>query len=188
LIIDPINHILISISSRNTYVYGFHVLIAQQPWNFPPILVHQVDKLLGDLRRIGPKPVALDEHIFGLADGIVGTVAFGNIYGTEQFAHKKHFQHILNEAMEMLASFSAEDFFPNIAGRRSASRAHLQGARRVLRDGHRPAHGPHARQAGEWRRPRRRPHRPVEGAKRWDVPVYKEPCQGDDNGKLSRAN
>jgi 4-hydroxyphenylacetaldehyde oxime monooxygenase len=76
-----------------------------------------VDKLLGDLRRIGPKPVALDEHIFGLADGIVGTVAFGNIYGTEQFAHKKHFQHILNEAMEMLASFSAEDFFPNIAGR-----------------------------------------------------------------------
>ncbi|GJN37162.1 hypothetical protein PR202_gb26088 [Eleusine coracana subsp. coracana] len=44
---------------------------------------------------MGPKPVALNDHIFGLADGIVGTVAFGNIYGTEQFAQKKHFQHMV---------------------------------------------------------------------------------------------
>lgn len=80
--------------------------------------MYQVDKLLCNLRSVGPKmPVALNDHIFGLADGIIGAVAFGNIYGTEQFAHKKHFQHILNEAKEMLASFSAEDFFPNIAGR-----------------------------------------------------------------------
>jgi 4-hydroxyphenylacetaldehyde oxime monooxygenase len=77
----------------------------------------QVDKLLGNLRRMGPNPVALNEHIFGLADGIIGTVAFGNIYGTERFAHKKHFQHVLDEAMDMMASFSAEDFFPNAAGR-----------------------------------------------------------------------
>ncbi|TVU44159.1 hypothetical protein EJB05_03594, partial [Eragrostis curvula] len=77
----------------------------------------QVDKLLGNLRRMGPKPVALNEHIFRLADGIIGTVAFGNIYGTERFAHKKQFQHVLDEAMDMMASFSAEDFFPNAAGR-----------------------------------------------------------------------
>ncbi|GJN03234.1 hypothetical protein PR202_ga20656 [Eleusine coracana subsp. coracana] len=77
----------------------------------------QVDKLLEDLQRMGPKPVALNDHIFGLADGIVGTVAFGNIYGTEQFAQKKHFQHVLDEAMDMLVSFSAEDFFPNVTGR-----------------------------------------------------------------------
>ncbi|TVU44071.1 hypothetical protein EJB05_03499, partial [Eragrostis curvula] len=79
--------------------------------------VQPVDKLLGNLRRLGPKPVALNEHIFGLADGIVGTVAFGNIYGTEQFAHKERFQHVLDEAMDMMAGFSAEDFFPNAAGR-----------------------------------------------------------------------
>ncbi|GJM97249.1 hypothetical protein PR202_ga14162 [Eleusine coracana subsp. coracana] len=77
----------------------------------------QVDKLLCNLRRMGPNPVALNEHIFGLADGIIGTVAFGNIYGTERFAHKQHFQHVLDEAMDMMASFSAEDFFPNAAGR-----------------------------------------------------------------------
>lgn len=77
----------------------------------------QVDKLISNLTRAGPKPVELNDHIFGLADGIVGTVAFGNIYATEHFAHKKHFQRVLDEAMDMMASFSAEDFFPNAAGR-----------------------------------------------------------------------
>ena len=60
----------------------------------------------------------LNDHIFALADGIIRTVAFGNIYGTEHFAHKKHFHHVLDEALDMMASFSAaEDFFPNAAGR-----------------------------------------------------------------------
>ncbi|KAF0912530.1 hypothetical protein E2562_014111 [Oryza meyeriana var. granulata] len=77
----------------------------------------QVEILVRSLMRSGTKPVALDDHIFGLADGIIGTVAFGNIYGTEGFAHKKHFQHVLDDAMDMVASFSAEDFFPNFVGR-----------------------------------------------------------------------
>ncbi|KAK3145033.1 hypothetical protein QOZ80_4AG0321800 [Eleusine coracana subsp. coracana] len=77
----------------------------------------QVEKLLEDLRCMGPKPVTLNDHIFALVDGIVGTVAFGNIYGTEQFAQKKRFQQVLNEAMGVLGSFATEDFFPNVAGR-----------------------------------------------------------------------
>ncbi|KAK3145111.1 hypothetical protein QOZ80_4AG0323310 [Eleusine coracana subsp. coracana] len=76
----------------------------------------QVDRLLGNLRSNGPKPVTLNELVFGVADGIIGTVAFGNIYGTERFSYK-HFQHVFDEAMDMLASFSAEDFYPNAAGR-----------------------------------------------------------------------
>lgn len=68
------------------------------------------------------KAVALDEHIFRLVDGIIGTVAFGNVYGTEMFARKdkgkeRRFQQVLDEAMDMMDSFSAEDFFPNAAGR-----------------------------------------------------------------------
>ncbi|KQK15379.1 4-hydroxyphenylacetaldehyde oxime monooxygenase [Brachypodium distachyon] len=67
------------------------------------------------------KPVALDEHIFRLADGIIGTVAFGNVYGTEMLAahedKERRFHQVLDDAMDMLASFSAEDFFPNAAGR-----------------------------------------------------------------------
>ncbi|CAN6291080.1 unnamed protein product [Urochloa humidicola] len=77
----------------------------------------QVDKLIGRLSSSGGKQVILEDHIFGLMDGIIGTVAFGNIYGTEQFAHKKHFHDVVEEAMGVLASFSAEDYFPNAAGR-----------------------------------------------------------------------
>nr|CAB3499938.1 unnamed protein product [Digitaria exilis] len=50
-------------------------------------------------------------------DGIVGTVAFGNIYGAEQFGHTKHFHDMINEAMVARSSFCAEDYFPNAFGR-----------------------------------------------------------------------
>ncbi|CAN6216522.1 unnamed protein product [Urochloa humidicola] len=75
----------------------------------------QVDKLVKNLTSAGPNPVALDEHIFAAVDGIIGTVVFGRIYGTESF--KMQFLDMLNEAMDMLSSFSADDFFPNTAGR-----------------------------------------------------------------------
>ncbi|WVZ79676.1 hypothetical protein U9M48_027229 [Paspalum notatum var. saurae] len=75
----------------------------------------QVDKLIENLTRVGLNPVSLDEHIFNTVDGIIGTVVFGEIYGTEHF--KMQFVDMLNEAMDTLGSFSAEDFFPNAAGR-----------------------------------------------------------------------
>ncbi|TVU07923.1 hypothetical protein EJB05_41300, partial [Eragrostis curvula] len=74
-----------------------------------------VNKLIEDLTRAGPNPVALNEHIFSVVDGIIGTVVFGRIYGTEQF--KMPFLNMLGEAMDMLGSFCAEDFLPNMAGR-----------------------------------------------------------------------
>ncbi|CAD6335086.1 unnamed protein product [Miscanthus lutarioriparius] len=77
----------------------------------------EVDKLIGRLSSAGGKAVQLEDHIFGLMDGVIGTVAFGNIYGTEQFAHKKHFHDVLDEAMSAKAGFSAEDYYPNAAGR-----------------------------------------------------------------------
>ncbi|VAH99567.1 unnamed protein product [Triticum turgidum subsp. durum] len=65
----------------------------------------------------GREPVSLEDHVFGYMDGIVGTVAFGNQYGTEHFAHKEHFHHVIDEAMVVRSSFSAEDYFPNALGR-----------------------------------------------------------------------
>lgn len=60
----------------------------------------------------------LEDHIFGYMDGIVGTVAFGNVYGAEHFAYKEeHFHHVIDEAMVVRSSFSAEDYFPNAVGR-----------------------------------------------------------------------
>ncbi|KAF8652094.1 hypothetical protein HU200_063040 [Digitaria exilis] len=75
----------------------------------------QVDKLVENLTRAGPNPVVLDEHIFSAVDGIIGTVAFGKTYGAEHF--QKQLMNILCEAMDMLGSFSAEDFFPSAVGR-----------------------------------------------------------------------
>ncbi|XP_037438806.1 4-hydroxyphenylacetaldehyde oxime monooxygenase-like [Triticum dicoccoides] len=77
----------------------------------------QVDRLMSALGNAAG-PVALDEHVIRVADGIIGTVAYGSVYGAEAFASKyERFQHVLFEGMAMSASFSAEDFFPNAAGR-----------------------------------------------------------------------
>ncbi|CAN6293996.1 unnamed protein product [Urochloa humidicola] len=77
----------------------------------------QVDKLIDQLTTNGQQPMVLEDHIFRYMDGIVGTVAFGNIYGTEQFGETKHFHDMINEAMIARSSFCAEDFFPNAFGR-----------------------------------------------------------------------
>jgi 4-hydroxyphenylacetaldehyde oxime monooxygenase len=77
----------------------------------------EVEKLIGRLSRAAGTPVFLEDHIFALMDGVIGTVAFGNIYGTEQFAHRKHFHDVLDEAMSAKAGFSAEDYYPNAIGR-----------------------------------------------------------------------
>ncbi|XBI82511.1 hypothetical protein VPH35_091185 [Triticum aestivum] len=77
----------------------------------------QVDRLMAALGDAAG-PVSLDEHVFRVADGVISTVAYGSVYGAEAFAGKhKGFQHVLEEAMDMSASFSAEDFFPNAVGR-----------------------------------------------------------------------
>ncbi|KAK3146706.1 hypothetical protein QOZ80_3BG0270570 [Eleusine coracana subsp. coracana] len=75
----------------------------------------QVDKLIDNLTRIGPNPVALNEHIFATVDGIIGAFAFGDTYAADQF--KEQFVDVINETMALLSSFAAEDFFPNAAGR-----------------------------------------------------------------------
>ncbi|XP_066376528.1 4-hydroxyphenylacetaldehyde oxime monooxygenase-like [Miscanthus floridulus] len=77
--------------------------------------VAQAEKLVLNLTRAGANPVALNEHIFSAVDGIIGTVVFGEIYGTEQF--NLQFLNILSQVMDMLGSFSADDFFPSTAGR-----------------------------------------------------------------------
>lgn len=78
----------------------------------------QVGELISALSRAEAKPVALDEHILRLSDGVIGTVAFGNIYGSDKFSHNDNFQHALDDAMEMLSGSgsSAEDLFPRAVG------------------------------------------------------------------------
>nr|CAB3462307.1 unnamed protein product [Digitaria exilis] len=77
----------------------------------------EVDKLISGLASAGREPVLLEEHVFRYMDGIVGTVAFGNIYGTEHLAYKEHFHHAIADAMVVRSSFTFEDYFPNALGR-----------------------------------------------------------------------
>ncbi|CAN6231716.1 unnamed protein product [Urochloa humidicola] len=84
----------------------------------------QVEKLVATLRRSEGKPVALDEHVLSLSDGIIGTVAFGNIYGSDKFSSQSNqdgrsFQGALDDVMEMLSGSgsSAEDLLPQAVGR-----------------------------------------------------------------------
>ncbi|GLU08741.1 hypothetical protein SLE2022_256340 [Rubroshorea leprosula] len=73
----------------------------------------EIDKLINTLTQNSHTPVNLNEKLYGLAGGIIGTVAFGKIYGTNQFKSEE-FYYVLSEAMEMLAGFAAEDFFPSV--------------------------------------------------------------------------
>ncbi|KAL6906222.1 hypothetical protein ACP4OV_003823 [Aristida adscensionis] len=50
-------------------------------------------------------------------DGVVGTAAFGNVYGAEQFTQRKRFHQVIDDAMRARSSFTAEDYFPNAVGR-----------------------------------------------------------------------
>ncbi|CAN6361284.1 unnamed protein product [Urochloa humidicola] len=78
----------------------------------------EVEKLISRLSSAGGNPVILEEHVFAYMDGIVGTVAFGNIYGAEHFAYRKEqFHRVVDEAMVVRSSFTAEDYFPNALGR-----------------------------------------------------------------------
>ncbi|KAF7069285.1 LOW QUALITY PROTEIN: hypothetical protein CFC21_074939 [Triticum aestivum] len=79
----------------------------------------KVDMLMSALLTAGAarRPVALDEHVLRLSDCIIGTVAFGSVYASDKFALNESFQHALDEAMEMISSTSAEDFFPGAIGR-----------------------------------------------------------------------
>ncbi|XVF61589.1 hypothetical protein PTKIN_Ptkin08bG0142100 [Pterospermum kingtungense] len=81
--------------------------------SFPYAREAEVNKLITSLSQAYPCPVNLNEKVIGLADGIIGSVAFGKIYGTGQFKNQA-FHDVLSEATNMLASFSAKDFFPSI--------------------------------------------------------------------------
>ncbi|VAH86472.1 unnamed protein product [Triticum turgidum subsp. durum] len=78
---------------------------------------YQVEKLMSTLSGLAGEPVPLKEHIFSLADGIIGMLGFGDMYNSDKFPHHKNLEHVLEEATHVQASFSTGDYFPNIIGR-----------------------------------------------------------------------
>ncbi|CAN6203622.1 unnamed protein product [Urochloa humidicola] len=72
----------------------------------------EVDRLIASLAASPPgTPVDLSEKLYALSDGIVGTVAFGKMYGSAQF-ERSSFQRVMDDTLRVLGSFTFEDFFP----------------------------------------------------------------------------
>ncbi|KAI3462078.1 hypothetical protein Pfo_018741 [Paulownia fortunei] len=71
----------------------------------------EIGDLIGYLSAASPNPVNLDQKIFDLVDGVIGADAFGKNYRGKQFEGQV-LQDVMDEAMHMISSFSAEDFFP----------------------------------------------------------------------------
>ncbi|XP_048553814.1 4-hydroxyphenylacetaldehyde oxime monooxygenase-like [Triticum urartu] len=74
----------------------------------------QAEKLVKNLTSIGTKPVLVPDYISATLDGIFGSFVFGGNRAAEKF--KGQLVPVMNEAVDMLSSFSAEDFFANAAG------------------------------------------------------------------------
>ncbi|XP_037480263.1 4-hydroxyphenylacetaldehyde oxime monooxygenase-like [Triticum dicoccoides] len=74
----------------------------------------QVEKLVNNLTSIGTKPVPVPDYISATLDGIFGSFVFGGNRAAEKF--KGQLVPVMNEAVDMLSSFSAEDFFANATG------------------------------------------------------------------------
>nr|AYG99325.1 CYP71E22 [Avena strigosa] len=80
----------------------------------------QADRIVAALALASGKPVPLGEHVFAFIHGVMGTAMLGNVLGAGVLAvagEEKRFQLVLDEAMDIAATFTAEDFFPNAAGR-----------------------------------------------------------------------
>uniref|UniRef100_A0A0D3GPR7 Uncharacterized protein n=1 Tax=Oryza barthii TaxID=65489 RepID=A0A0D3GPR7_9ORYZ len=77
----------------------------------------EVARLVDTLAASPPGvPVDLSCALYQLLDGIIGTVAFGKVYGTAQWSPERAvFQDVLSELLLVLGSFSFEDFFPSSA-------------------------------------------------------------------------
>ncbi|CAD6226010.1 unnamed protein product [Miscanthus lutarioriparius] len=73
----------------------------------------EVDRLVASLASSSPAGAAVDlsEKLYALSDGVVGTVAFGKMYGSAQF-ERSSFQRVMDETLRVLGSFTFEDFFP----------------------------------------------------------------------------
>jgi len=80
----------------------------------------EVDRLVASLAAAAagrsppagaPVVVDLSEKLYALSDGIVGTVAFGKMYGSAQFG-RSSFQRVMDDTVRVLGSFTFEDFFP----------------------------------------------------------------------------
>ncbi|CAM8983098.1 unnamed protein product [Rhodiola kirilowii] len=97
-------------------LFSYEMLKAKREQSLWTARVHEMTKMVNNLTKLASTAVNLNDHIFTAVDGIIGQVAFGKSYGATQF-NGQRFQDVIDECMNMLDSFTAEDFYPNRVGR-----------------------------------------------------------------------
>ncbi|KAL2521648.1 Cytochrome [Forsythia ovata] len=71
----------------------------------------EIGHLIDYLSAASPNPVNLDEKMFNLVGGVIDKVAFGKRRRGKKFQGQE-LKDVLDEVMDVLNGFSAEDFFP----------------------------------------------------------------------------
>ncbi|KAL5823924.1 hypothetical protein ACOSQ4_021824 [Xanthoceras sorbifolium] len=81
--------------------------------SFASVREESVSSLIDYISQTSPNPVNMSEQAFYLLDSIICKIACGRSYQGKQFQNGKH-EKVIEEAMAMLGSFSAADFFPYV--------------------------------------------------------------------------
>jgi cytochrome P450 len=81
---------------------------AKRVKSFQHVRETSVSRMIDYLRQVNRSPVNLTEHIFDLTNSVIAQIAFGH----KKFEGGRIFEECINEAMAMLSSFWAADFFP----------------------------------------------------------------------------
>ncbi|KAL5823928.1 hypothetical protein ACOSQ3_021911 [Xanthoceras sorbifolium] len=86
---------------------------AKRVKSFASVREESVSSLIDYISQTSPNPVNMSEQVFYLLDSIICKIACGRSYQGKQFQNGKH-DKVIQEAMAMLGSFSAADFFPYV--------------------------------------------------------------------------
>ncbi|PIA38465.1 hypothetical protein AQUCO_02800287v1 [Aquilegia coerulea] len=81
--------------------------------SFEFVRSEEVSDIMKSIAKSAPSPINLTEIFFSLTNNITSRVTFGKSYRGRNFDVAK-FIEVVYEAMNMLASFSATDFFPYV--------------------------------------------------------------------------
>lgn len=97
-------------------IFVAELLSAKKVRSFAFVREEEVAKFLDSISRAFPNAVNLSERLFYCLDAIICRIVCGRTYEGKQF-EKFKLEDAINEAMAILGSLSAEDFFPFAIGR-----------------------------------------------------------------------
>lgn len=97
-------------------LFSFELMKVKRDQTLGTARVHEMNKMINNLTQLSSTSVNLNDHIFAVVDGIIDRVAFGKRYGATQF-NGPNFHVVMDECMNVIGCFTAEDFYPRRIGR-----------------------------------------------------------------------